>query len=109
MRITGLELVSSLLDGGIHTIKLVFNESGAVFFPATEQHRDQKIPGVSYEDDYLGNALAAILSYERMDIRYHNRFADTRVVQLVTELIDHPELSFLKSWKVNYQGRSLQI
>jgi hypothetical protein len=60
-------------------VKLVFNSRGAIFFPVDQQHRDQKAPGISYEDDHAGNALAAILSPGRIEIRRHSDFSDAAI------------------------------
>jgi len=37
------------------------NEESAAFFPVSQQHRDVKICGLSYEDDYRGNAFAGLI------------------------------------------------
>jgi len=36
------------------------NEIGILIFPASAQHATVKADGISYEDDYKGNALAAV-------------------------------------------------
>ncbi|MDX9912064.1 MAG: hypothetical protein RBS39_09550 [Phycisphaerales bacterium] len=41
-------------------MKKAFNDRGAIVFPASRQHREVKREGVSYEDNYRGNALAAM-------------------------------------------------
>jgi len=88
---------------------MVFNQNGAIFFPVIHQHRDQKADGISYENDEKGNALAAMLGPEKLEIRYHRHFSDQRVATIVGSLLDHPELSFMRSWQVLYQGRKILI
>jgi hypothetical protein len=107
MLIVGAESLHALPPGDATLLKLVFNANGAILFPATEQHRDQKMPGLSYEDDYRGNALAATLSEGKIDVRYHERFSAEVVASLIARLADQPELALLKAWRVTYQGRAL--
>ncbi len=57
----------------------MFNENGVIFFAAGKQHRDMQTAGISYEDNYKGNALAALLSKGMIEIRYHREFPDGRV------------------------------
>ena len=77
---------------------------GAIFFPTAQQHRDQKAPGISYEDDYRGNALAAMLAPGRIEVRYHRDFTDLQVAHIIATLLADPRLSFLCGWRVTYQG-----
>ncbi len=51
-----------------YTLKMVFNDQGAIFFPVSAKHRDMKAPGISYEDDYKGNAMAALVSPRTIEI-----------------------------------------
>ncbi len=85
------------------------NDAGAIFFSADVQHRHQKAPGISYEEEYGGNALAAMLAPGRIEIRYHERFSDARVAQIVRTLLDEPRLAFMRGWQVTYQGRTLPV
>ena len=62
MVIVGLEFIRSQIEQEHFTAKMVFNGNGALFFPVTCEHREHKATGISYEDDYRGNALAAMLS-----------------------------------------------
>ena len=65
---------ADLLDHAQGTLKFILNDSGIYFFPATQQHRDTKSHGLSYEDDYRGNAVAGIVMPERVEIRFHKAF-----------------------------------
>ena len=107
MRIIGVDYLNPLLDEGGISAKMVFNATGALFFPISQEHRDQKSDGISYEDDYRGNALAAILTPGKIDIRWHKSFSDSRVAEIIGALRNHPELSCLKNWTVLYQGRNV--
>jgi hypothetical protein len=107
MIVQGLDYALSVAGGNPAPIKMVFNANGVIFFPATEQHRDQKAAGISYEDDYRGNALAAILENDHLAIRFHKDFSAERVVQLIGSLASIAELSFFKQLRVTYQGRDL--
>jgi hypothetical protein len=107
MQFIGLEYVRSLVDGDPTPLKMVLNSHGALLLPATEEHRDQRAPGIVYGDDYRGNALAAILGNGRMDIRFHKGFSEIRVASLIEALASHADLSFLRQWRITYQGREL--
>jgi hypothetical protein len=108
MYVSGTSYVQELADGARSCVKMVFNANGAIFFPDSEQHRDQKANGISYEDDYAGNALAALLSTGAVEVRFHRNFTDVRVLSLLQSLAMHPELSVLREWRITYQGRDLQ-
>ena len=45
-----------------------------------------KEDGLSYEDEYLGNALAGIIKIHLMEIRVHRDFTEERVTQIVKKL-----------------------
>ena len=108
MLILGLEFLSKQLECGTPNAKIVVNENGAIFFPVSEQHRDQKASGISYEDDYVGNALAAMLNPGRIEIRYHEEFSDQRVAAIFGQLAKRQECEFLSTWEVYYQGRRIR-
>jgi hypothetical protein len=107
MRVVGANYVHQLVDGTTPSIKMVFNTSRAILFPASEQHRDQKSAGLFYEDDYRGNALAAVLFNGQIKVRYHRAFTDAQVTQLIGLLAEQPELGILRDWCILYQGREL--
>jgi hypothetical protein len=78
-------------------------------FSAQYQHRTMKVPGISYEHEAKGNALAAMLMPGLIEIRHDKRFNDDRVTGIIRKLLASPELAVMKGWKVTYQGRSLAI
>ncbi len=86
---------------------MVFNSNGAIFFPVNKEHRDQKSDRISYEDNYKGNALAAMLTPDKIEIRFHQEYSDTEVALIISALKQQPDMCFLKNWEVTYQGRSL--
>ena len=109
MKVIGLEfLQSQLTEPGI-AAKAVFNAKGAIFFPFSQQHRDQQAPGISYADDYQGNALAAMISQGKIEIRNHRDFSEERVAGIMTALLNLPELAALRTWRVRYRGTELSI
>src|SRR5215470_10336923 len=71
MRMYSVEWLAATIAKGGFSAKMVCNEDGAIFFPASQQHREQKVENVSYEDDYAGNAVAAMLAPQSIEIRYH--------------------------------------
>ena len=105
MNVVGLEYLLSQIAQGGFSAKAVFNQHGVIFFPVDQQHRDQKAPGISYADESAGNALAAMLSPGRFEIRNHRDFSPEHVAELVTVLLKHAELSSLKAWRVTYRGQ----
>jgi len=86
--ITALELIG---QPGF-SFKIVLNETAAVFLRADDQRRNFRVAGVSCEDDHTGNALAATVSKERIDIRYHSGFLDERVRRLAGALLSDPRV-----------------
>ena len=108
MQILGLDYITKLIDAqeGFEA-KCVFNAHGAIFFSANQQHRDQKAPGISYEDDYKGNALAAMIAPGRFEIRFHRAFTDADVANIVAVIANTDQLAALKNWDFTYQGRPI--
>ncbi len=107
MFIRGVEHIEPLLSKVHFSAKMVLNNHGVIIFPVTQEHRNQKSDQISYEDDYKGNALAAMLAPNSIEIRFHQDFSDQDVSKLVSSLKQHPNLNFLKDWKATYQGRIL--
>ncbi len=68
-----------------------------------------KQPGISYEDDYRGNALAAVLDGTKFEIRWHRDIALERVKAIWKALVQYSELSPLTRLQVSYQGVPFQI
>jgi len=89
------------------TLKLVFNEVGAVISPGNHEHNTMKIPGVSYEHDHEGNALAAMVTAGKIEIRFHTQFSDERFMRIVSALIGHEAFAVCREWFTFYQGRPL--
>jgi len=109
MYLSGVQFLRSLVAQGGFSAKMVFNEKGAIFFSVNQQHRDQKAGGISYDDNYRGNALAAMLAPQKIEIRYHKKFSDQRVATIVSSLLAQAELSFMRGWQVLYQRRKLSV
>ena len=108
MKVFGLPSISPYLAGEGYFVKCVLNSSAAVFFPGSVQHRDVKQEGVSYEDDYGGNAMAATITPGMIDVRFHQVFADGVVKEIFDRLLALPEMSWAKGFTVRYQGRVLR-
>ena len=107
--LVGTEFLQHLAAEGGFSAKMVFNAKGAIFFPCAGEHREQKAEGISYEDNYRGNALAAMLSPGKVDVRFHKGFTDAQVCAMVRSLLACSELSFLRGWRITYQGRPLAV
>ena len=89
------------------SLKFIVNESAIVFFPGTQQHREIKVGGLTYEDDYRGNAMAGLVMPERVEIRFHAAFPDERVRNLWARVLAIPEVASAGLGPVYYQGRQL--
>jgi hypothetical protein len=109
MNIIGADYLQRLDQAGNFTAKMVFNDHGALIFSVQSQHRDMKGPGISYDHDGGGNALAAMLKPALIEIRFDARFNDDRVTGILRKLLASPELAVMKGWKVTYRGRALGI
>jgi hypothetical protein len=98
---------TELLKDRKGTLKFLLNDSAIAFFPATQQHRDMKWEGLSYEDDYRGNALAGIVTSERVEIRFHKAYSDERVKTIWSRASSLPDVANAGLGKVYYQGREV--
>jgi len=108
MRIIGAtHLEVALKAEPLRQHKAVMNEIGILIFPASAQHATVKADGISYEDDYKGNALAAVFDARKFEIRWHREFSNERVRLLLKILRASPELSFLSAQSVTYQGKTI--
>jgi hypothetical protein len=109
MKIFNVPLLSSALVTNGLTIKFIMNDEAIAFFPASQQHRDVKIGGLSYEDDYRGNALAGLIVGGKAEIRFHKAFSDANVRSFWQELRSLPECASLPLGILSYQGRDLLL
>ena len=98
---------ADLLNQATGSLKFILNDGGIVFFPATQQHRDTKSHGLSYEDDYRGNAVAGIVMSERVEIRFHKAFSDDRIRGVWRCVLSSPELASAKLGQLYSQGREI--
>jgi hypothetical protein len=107
MLVLGTQYILPLLEQVSFSAKMVFNIHGAIIFPVTQEHRTHKVTEISCEDDYKGNALAAMLAAGRIEIRYHKSYKDADVAHIMRQLKAQPDLKFMTEWKSTYQGRAL--
>lgn len=90
-------------------LKFVANENGIVIFPVGQQHSTMKAPGISYEDDSHGNALAGLIQENRVEIRGHRQFSVERVKEIWSSLCREPKLHPLENFQVSYQGEDVAL
>ena len=109
MRLIGLESVVRLTDEEHYLFKAIANETGAIFFPSSTEHRDAGQFGIRYADNYEGNALAAVIKPGRIEFRFHKQFSDERVRQIAAEVLSDPLLDFANTFTVTYQNRILIV
>ncbi|MEQ8845230.1 MAG: hypothetical protein RIB58_10285 [Phycisphaerales bacterium] len=79
MILFGVDTLEALASGELHHAKLVFNDRGFIAFPTPIQHNTMKAEGISYEDNYAGTALAAILKPGAIAVRFRRGFGDEAV------------------------------
>ena len=72
MKVFGVAEILNAVSQDGYFVKCVVNSNAAVFFPGSVQHRDVKREGVSYEDDYQGNAMAAVIKPNKIEVRFHS-------------------------------------
>ncbi len=85
--------------------KATLNEAGIVVFPVSGQHSEVKADEISYEDDYKGNALAAIFDGGKFEIRWHRDFSEVRVKSIFAGLLIHPQTAVFKRHSLTYQAK----
>jgi hypothetical protein len=105
MKIYGGQLLNQLAE--LKQLKAVMNMNGAIFFPIDQQHSSMKMDGISYEDDYRGNALAAIVTPSKIEIRFHTHFSPELVITIIRSIKAQEEAALLRSSQVYYQGKRL--
>ena len=109
MIVYGFDSIAPLLENDGYLFKLLANDIGVVLFPHTTEHRDATQPGIKYDDDSRGNALAAMVKPGRIEFRFHGGFSDQRVKQLAERILALHELQFASDSTVTYQARTLVL
>ena len=109
MQIINPELLNETLGGKSSNVKFILNDVGLVFFPVSQQHRDVKTNGLSYEDEYKGNAVAGLVTSNGVEIRFHKAYSDERIHSLWLKVralsgFENPLLG-----KLAYQGREIPL
>lgn len=89
MLLVNVAMIAELAEESHFQAKMVFNDRGAIFLSVRDEHRFHEAAGISYEDNYKGNALAAMLGPGTIEIRYHEGFTDRRVARIVRSLLEH--------------------
>lgn len=108
MNTCGTETLLSELAKPGYFFKAVMNDAGVVFFPGSAQHNTVKVAGLSYEDNYKGNALAVVITARRIEIRRHEGFSTARVAQIVRRLLSQPGTEILQDFRVTYHRDTIR-
>ena len=108
MKIISADLLQEELERPGYFLKAILNEHGIAFFSRKTEHRTVKFDGMSYEDDYKGDALAAIITDGRIEIRNHRDYSGGRVGTIVSSLRERPELECIRDFSVQYRGEKLK-
>lgn len=90
MHLQGLNYITRFVTQPHYSAKMVLNANGAILFPVAAQHRDQSGPGIRYADDHMGNALAAMLSPGKIEVRYHSNYSDQQVAEIIASILADP-------------------
>lgn len=101
--VNGTEIPVELVAGRLHAAKMVFNDHALIAFHTRHQHRDMKSEGISYDEIFEGDAMAAMLRRDASEIRFHREFDDGAVGRMVGKLHSLPELAFLARAHIMYQ------
>ena len=100
MEIYGEGIVDFELEKPSYFFKAIINREAVAFFSAHLQHRDKKVGGISYEDDYAGNALACIVQNGWLEIRYHKDYSDEEVLILCETFLQDSRIRKLKWFNI---------
>lgn len=107
MEIINPELLKQALTSKGTCVKFLLGDSAILFFPVTQQHRDIKSHGLSYEDDYKGNALAGLVTPNGAEIRFHKAYPVERIRAIWSKLRALPEFADARLSRVVYQGQEI--
>lgn len=66
-----------------------------------------KPEGLSYEDDYRGNAVAGMFVEGRAEIRFHSAFPEKPIHNLWNQLLAAPDCAGLSTGRPTYQNRAI--
>ncbi len=105
----GDDSLAALARSDLPSAKLVFNDRGFIAFPTPIQHNTMKAEGISYEDNYRGNAMAGVLKPDAIEVHYHEAFSNARVELILSQLLAETSLGAMRSATVTYQGRRLCV
>ena len=107
MKVNGTDRLQQELERRKYFFKAILNANGVAFFSGKTEHRTVKLAGLSYEDDYEGNALAAIITDGRFEIRDHRDFPPSRVKRIIKTMLKREDLQKLKDFSFQYRGKKL--
>ena len=96
---------AELLKESRGSLKFILNNSAIAFFPTAQEHRSIKTHGLSYEDDYRGNAVGGLISPERVEIRFHSAYSETHIRTLWARVLAVPDIAQAALGPPYYQGR----
>lgn len=107
MKVFGVDSIAHLVEEEGYQFKLIANAVAVAFFPCTTEHHEATFPGLNYEDESGGNALAAMVNPRRIEFRRHDEFSNERVQLIGQSILAKRELAFLANHVITYQGRSV--
>lgn len=90
-----------------YQFKAVFNDRGIIFASGAVQHNTVRVPGIFYEHDHKGNALAAMIYAGKFEVRGHADFSPERVRLILAKLAVLREMAPLRGCVATYRNRPL--
>ncbi|MEK6815698.1 MAG: hypothetical protein AABY65_13295 [Nitrospirota bacterium] len=92
-----------------YQIKAVVSDRGIVLGPVRMEHKTLRAPGVAYESDEQGSAVAGVVYKGKIEIRRHRAFGEDRVLGMLRRLESLAELSPLRGFAIVYGGKPLGV
>ena len=90
-----------------YQFKLVFNDRGVIVIPGTTQHNTARAPGIWYEHDHRGNALAAMVYRDTIEVRGHADFTPERVRGILMRLSRLSPIGLMLGMPITYRGKPI--
>jgi hypothetical protein len=74
-----------------------------------KEHRDMKVEGLSHDDVYRRNALAAMLRPHQIEFRDHSSLSNSRVLSLGRSFFDLAKIYLALPFSIHYQRKVIGV
>lgn len=92
-----------------YQIKAVVSDRGIVLGPVRMEHKTLRAPGVAYESDEQGSAVAGVVYKGKIEICRHQSFTEDRALGMLRRLESLAELLPLRGFAVVYGGKPARV